>query len=87
MNKLKSSHAEWVRAETICFPFPDEAARRALAYDANVRRQITLDSVPAHIVGWNNDTATVTAWLPGPRVEFSWAAVARIVARDGRFYS
>jgi hypothetical protein len=49
--------------------------------------RVYIDGHPARISGALNDFATVQAIGRGIRVEFSWAAVARIVAAGGWFSS
>ena len=62
----------------------DLDARRELADTPD----ITLNGEPAVIVGHRKPFAKVaTLRSDGPVVEFAWATVARIIARDGAFRS
>lgn len=48
---------------------------------------VTLNDEKARISGVRSPFATVTSLSTGLSCEFSWAAVARITARDGKFRS
>jgi hypothetical protein len=51
-----------------------------------IAARVTLDGKPAKISGTRQQFATVATIDPnGPAVEFSWPAVARIVATGGKF--
>lgn len=54
---------------------------------ALIEAPVTLDGKPAKISGALKQVATVAALPDGLAIEFSWQAVARIVASGGNFKS
>lgn len=48
-------------------------------------KSCTLDGQPAVICGWKNDFATIVTLDNKLRGEWTWAAVNRIMERDGSF--
>lgn len=52
-----------------------------------VHAKVTLDGERAVIGGLRNDYATVTSLETGKSFEWAWAAVARVVAKGGKFKS
>jgi hypothetical protein len=62
---------------------PDRAARQALCATSGV----TLNGQPARITGAGLEYARVTEIRSGLSAEWPWHAVARVVARGGRFES
>lgn len=49
--------------------------------------EVTLDGRRARVIGYANPFATVATLPDGPRVEFAWSTVARIIERGGEFRS
>lgn len=61
---------------------PDRDQRQTLC-----AAQVTLNGQPARVSGALRDFARVTDTRTGLSAEWSWAAVARVVAKGGAFQS